>query len=53
MRDQFGKVTADVLDGCPNLKLIVTRSSSYDHIDLDAARGRGLSSAMSLITGRT
>ena len=42
MRDQFGKVTADVLDGCPNLKLIVTRSSSYDHIDLDAARGRGI-----------
>jgi D-lactate dehydrogenase len=42
MRDQFGHLTADVLDGCPNLKLIVTRSSGYDHIDLDAARVRGI-----------
>ena len=42
MRDQFCHVTADVLDGCPNLKLIVTRSSGYDHIDLDAARVRGI-----------
>ena len=42
MRDQFGKLTADVLDGCPHLDLIVTRSSGYDHIDLDAARARGI-----------
>jgi D-lactate dehydrogenase len=42
MRDQFVKVTADVLDGCPHLKLIITRSSGYDHIDLDAARARGI-----------
>jgi len=40
MRDQFGQVTPEVLDGCPNLKLIVTRSSGYDHIDLAAARER-------------
>jgi D-lactate dehydrogenase len=42
MRDQFGKVTAEVLDGCPNLKLIVTRSAGFDHIDLDACKGRGI-----------
>ncbi|MEW5961624.1 MAG: NAD(P)-dependent oxidoreductase [Chloroflexota bacterium] len=42
MRDQFGKVTADVMAACPNLKLIVTRSAGFDHIDLDAARARGI-----------
>jgi len=40
MRDQFGQVTAEVLDACPQLRLIVTRSSGFDHIDLDAARER-------------
>jgi D-lactate dehydrogenase len=42
MRDQFGKVTAAVLDGCPHLKLIVTRTTGHDHIDLAAARARGV-----------
>jgi len=42
MRDQFGKVTAEVVDGCPSLRLIVTRSTGYDHIDLGAARERGI-----------
>jgi len=42
MRDQFARVTAEVLDACPNLGLIVTRSSGYDHIDLAAARARGV-----------
>lgn len=42
MRDQFGKVTAAVLDACPSLRLIITRSSGYDHIDLAAARSRGI-----------
>lgn len=42
MRDQFGKVTAEVLDACPNLKLIVTRSAGFDHIDLAAAKARGV-----------
>ncbi|MGD9406313.1 MAG: NAD(P)-dependent oxidoreductase, partial [Anaerolineae bacterium] len=42
MRDQFGQVTAGVLDACPRLKLIVTRSAGYDHIDLEAARARGV-----------
>ncbi|MCL7454426.1 MAG: NAD(P)-binding domain-containing protein [Anaerolineae bacterium] len=42
MRDQFGQVTAEVLAACPRLKLIVTRSAGYDHIDLEAARARGI-----------
>ena len=42
MRDQFGRVTAGVLDACPRLKLIVTRSAGYDHIDLDAAQAQGV-----------
>lgn len=42
MRDQFGRVTAGVLDACPRLKLIVTRSAGYDHIDLKAAQARGV-----------
>jgi D-lactate dehydrogenase len=42
MRDQFGKVTADVMDACPNLKLVVTRSAGHDHIDLAAAKARGI-----------
>ena len=42
MRDQFGKVTAEVMDACPKLKLIVTRSAGFDHIDLDAAKARGI-----------
>lgn len=42
MRDQFGKLTAEVLDACPQLKLIVTRSAGYEHIDLTAAKSRGL-----------
>lgn len=42
MRDQFARVTAEVLDACPDLGLIVTRSSGTDHIDLAAARARGV-----------
>lgn len=42
MRDQFGQVTKDVFDRLPNLKLIVTRSVGYDHIDLDEAKRRGI-----------
>jgi D-lactate dehydrogenase len=37
MRDQFGRVTPELLARLPNLKLIVTRSAGYDHIDLAAA----------------
>ena len=42
MRDQFGQVTADVFQRLPKLKLIVTRSVGYDHIDLDEAKLRGI-----------
>jgi D-lactate dehydrogenase len=42
MRDQFGRVTPEVLERLPNLKLIVTRSAGYDHIDLEAAKRRGI-----------
>jgi len=42
MRDQFGQVTKDVFDRLPKLKLIVTRSVGYDHIDLDEAKRRGI-----------
>lgn len=42
MRDQFGQVTREVLDRLPNLKLIVTRSVGYDHIDLQEAARRGI-----------
>lgn len=36
------KVTAAVIDALPQLKLIVTRSTGYDHIDLAAAAARGI-----------
>ncbi|MBP9686682.1 MAG: hydroxyacid dehydrogenase [Candidatus Doudnabacteria bacterium] len=36
------KVTATVMDSLPQLKLIVTRSTGYDHIDLAAAATRGI-----------
>lgn len=42
MRDQFGQLTEDVFNRLPNLKLVVTRSVGYDHIDLLAASRRGI-----------
>ena len=42
MRDQFGQVTREVLERLPNLKLIVTRSAGYDHIDVGEAARRGI-----------
>ncbi|GIW69173.1 hydroxyacid dehydrogenase [Candidatus Parcubacteria bacterium] len=36
------QVSADVIAAFPNLKGIVTRSTGYDHIDLDAAAERGV-----------
>jgi len=42
MRDQFGRVTGEVLERLPELKLIVTRSAGYDHIDLAEAERRGI-----------
>lgn len=37
-----GKIDAAGMDKFPNLKLIVTRSTGYDHIDLVEAHGRGI-----------
>jgi len=34
------KVTKEVLDKMPNLKLIATRSTGYDHIDLEYCKSR-------------
>jgi lactate dehydrogenase-like 2-hydroxyacid dehydrogenase len=37
------KLTAQVMDGlAPNLRLIATHSVGFEHIDLDAARARGI-----------
>lgn len=36
------KVTPRLLAKMPNLKLITTRSTGYDHIDLEAARKKGI-----------
>lgn len=38
----YSKISDDVLQKLPNLKLIVTRSTGYDHIDLAACRKRGI-----------
>lgn len=35
-------VTKNVLDKLPNLKFIATRSTGYDHIDMAAAKARGI-----------
>jgi D-lactate dehydrogenase len=42
MRDQFVKVTKEVLDQLPRVKMIATRSTGYDHIDLRAASEKGI-----------
>lgn len=42
MRDQFSKVTREVFERLPNLKLLVTRSAGYEHIDLHEAARRGI-----------
>lgn len=36
------RVTKEVLERLPNLKLLVTRSTGFDHIDLDACAERGI-----------
>lgn len=38
----YSHVTREVLDALPELKFIATRSTGFDHIDLDACRGRGI-----------
>ena len=39
------EITADVLDHLPNLRLIATRSTGYDHIDIAAAAAKGVAVA--------
>ena len=41
----YSKVSADVLARLPNLRLIATRSTGYDHIDLAACKERGIAVA--------
>lgn len=36
------RITENVLAKFPNLKLIATRSTGYDHVDLEACRKRGI-----------
>lgn len=36
------KVTKEIIDSMPNLKLIVTRSTGYDHIDIEYAKQKGI-----------
>ena len=38
----YSRVNAEVIAGLPQLKLVATRSTGYDHIDLEACRARGI-----------
>jgi len=38
----FSKVDRRIIESLPNLRLIVTRSSGFDHIDIQAAGERGI-----------
>lgn len=38
----YSKLTKEVIDKMPRLKLIITRSSGYDHIDVEYARKKGI-----------
>lgn len=38
----LSKITKDVMDKMPKLKLITTMSTGYDHIDLEEAKKRGI-----------
>lgn len=37
------QIDAEKLAGLPDLRMVTTRSTNHDHIDLEAARGRGIS----------
>ena len=36
------KIDDNILERLPNLKLITTRSTGYDHIDIEACKKRGI-----------
>ncbi len=38
----YSKVTKEILELFPNLRLITTRSTGYDHLDLQACRNRNI-----------
>ena len=38
----FSKITAELMDKLPKLRCICTMSTGYDHIDVEAARMRGI-----------
>jgi D-lactate dehydrogenase len=38
----YSHVTRDVLDALPELKFIATRSTGFDHIDVEVCRNRGI-----------
>ena len=38
----YSKLNKEVIDRMPNLKLIITRSSGYDHIDVEYAKQKGI-----------
>jgi D-lactate dehydrogenase len=38
----YSQVTREVLDALPELKFIATRSTGFDHIDVEACRNRGI-----------
>ncbi len=38
----YSDVNAEQLDRLPDLKLVATRSTGYDHVDTDACRARGI-----------
>jgi len=38
----YSRVNTEALSAMPSLKLVATRSTGYDHIDLTACKARGL-----------
>jgi D-lactate dehydrogenase len=38
----YSEVTREVIDAMPNLRMIATRSTGYDHIDMNACAERGI-----------
>lgn len=38
----YSDLSAPILEACPNLKMIATRSTGYDHIDLEVCARRGI-----------
>lgn len=41
----YSKVTREIMEAMPKLKLIATRSTGYDHIDAEAAKEKGIAIA--------